>query len=801
MLDSGNYVGRPIRRVEDDRLLSGRGRYTSDLLLERMAQMVVVRSDHPAANIRAIDVSHAKTMPGVLGAWTGADLAMDSLGGIRWEERPPMSNSRSPLPPIGDPSVAPWQPVLAVERVRYQGEPLAIIVAESINQARDAADAVLIDYTSLDAVMTAKAAIGTDSLKVWDQLPDNLCFAFSLGDAARTAAAFKAASHVTSMSMEVPRLVASAIEPRNYVGVWDAGKEQYLLYAAAGKPQLVAKALAIDIFGVARDKVRVVTEDVGGGFGSKNVLYPEEVLVLWAARKLGRPIRWVASRSETFLSDVQGRDQSADLSLALDPNGIIVGLRAQVLSNLGAYLGPKGTIPPVLLSRVLCSVYRVPTLDLQLRAVYTNTPPTGPYRGAGAPEAVFMIERLIDTAAREMGMSPAEMRRKNLIPPDQLPYSTAAGLVYDSGDFAAAMAAAEQDADIQGFSARRDDSQRRGKVRGIGYGNMVEWGVSVIEEKAKVSCAVDGIVTVYIGTMSNGQSHETVYAQLTADLLGVEIDRIKIRQGDSAETPEGLGTGASRSMTISGTALVLAARRVIDSGRGIAAEMLEASAKDLVFSRGFYEITGTDRKVSLQRVVEHAASTGRIPGNALEAEEYYLSKDATYPNGCHIAEVEVDPETGVVSVLRYSIAQDVGRALNPMVVEGQLIGGVMQGLGEALLEQVICDGESGQLLSGSFMDYALPRADTTPSFRVRLLEVPSRNVATGVKPCGEIGATGGPATIVNAIIDALGPYGVKDIPMPVTPERVVRAIAWAREHQSKSSSRAVRSSGNWAINA
>ena len=775
-------VGQPILRVEDQRLLTGAGRYVADGHYAGLAHLVVIRSEHPHADLRAIDVDAARTMPGVLGVFTGRDLAADGVSGIPWELRPPVAPGTPPesLPPLGDPSIAPPQPVLAVDRVRYQGEPIAIVVADSPARALDAAEHVHIDYAPRPAVFAGRKAVRPDTVRLWDQFPGNVCFRVRGGDAARATAAFERAAHVTRLSIDIPRLVQNPIETRSYVGEFDAASGRYTLHAAAGKPQTIGRAIANDCLHVPTDRVRVIAKDVGGGFGAKNTLYAESVLVLWAAKRVGRPVRWIASRGEAFLSDMQARDQSFDAELAFDAEGHILGLRVRAITNLGAYLGQRGVTPPTLMTRTITSMYRVPTFDHEGLAVHTNTVPTCPYRGAGAPESMMVIERMIDLAARELGIAPEMLRRRNLIPVDAMPYRASSGSVYDSGDFAAAMDAAVARADVTGFAARRAASERAGRLRGLGYGNMMEACGHGISEKAVVSASPDGVVTIRIGSMSNGQSHETVYAQILADKLGVPMSRIRVVQGDSLETPDGWGTGASRSMTVGGSALVFAGDKLIEAGRPIAAQLLEAAASEIDYERGNYRVIGTDRIVGLERVATQAIAAGARPDRGLEAEHRHEPKDATYPNGCHIAEVEIDPETGVVQLLRYTMAQDVGRALNPMVIEGQLAGGVTQGVGEALFERTHLDAESGQVLTGSFLDYPMPRADDLPSFDTTILEVPCKNTPNGVKSCGEAGATAAPATVQNAIADALWPLGVRSIPIPATPESILKAIAAAR---------------------
>jgi len=594
----------------------------------------------------------------------------------------------------------------------------------------------------------------------------------------RPAAAFARAAHVVELATDIPRLIQHPIETRGYVGSYDAATGRYTLHAAAGKPQTIGRAIARDILHLPPERVHTIVRDVGGGFGAKNPLYAEAVLVLWAAHQVGRPVRWIASRSEASLSDVHARDQTADAALALDADGRILGLRASMMTNLGAYLSPRGVTPVMMPARMITGVYDIPVLALDLRAVYSHTVPTCTYRGAGAPEAVFVLERLLDLAARRLGLPPDELRRRNLVAASAIPYRTVLGTTYDSGEFLASMTAAQRLVDVAGFAARRANSERRGLRRGLGYANVLEACGHDIAEQAEVSCQSDGGVALRIGTMSNGQSHETVYAQLLADRLGIGLERIVVLQGDSDDMPDGMGTGASRSMTVGGSALVLAADAVIEAGLGIAADLLEAATLDVAYDHGVYRVVGTDRVVRLEEVAAKVVADGAPRG--LSAARRFDPVAPTFPSGCHIAEVEVDPETGQVALVGYAAAHDVGRALNPMVVEGQLAGGIAQGVGEALLEVVRFDPTSGQLLSGTFMDYAMPRATDLPALDVQILEVPCRNTPTGVKAVGEAGPTAAPAAVINAIVDALAPLGVRHIDMPATPEAVYRAIAAAR---------------------
>lgn len=744
--------------------------------------MVVVRSPYPYADILGIDTSAGRTMPGVLGIWTGQDVITDGLGAIPWERLPPTpQGAPHDVPPeSGDPAIAQPQPILARSRVLYLGEPVAVVVAETLAQAKDAAEAVVVDYAERHPIMDVRNAASPGANLLWEQAAGNVCFRTDLGDPDATAEAFSRAAHIASVSLENERLVQNPMETRGYIGLHDAETNQFTLYASAGKPQNTGRALARDIFHLPEDQVRVVAKDVGGGFGAKNPLYPEPALVLWTARSTGRPVRWQADRSECFLSDYQGRGQATDAECAFDADGRILALRVRVLADLGAYLGQRGSTAANMWRTMGTSVYDIQTIDFDLRGIHTNRVPTCPYRGAGAPEAIFVIERLLDTAAREMGLSPEEIRRRNLIPEDAMPYRTQGVSTYDSGDFAANMDTAETLADTENYAQRRDKSELRGLKRGLGYANLVEACGAGIADRADISVTPDGQVTVRIGTMSNGQSHETVYAQMLADKLSIDIARIGIVQGDSNETPWGMGTGASRSMTVGGSALVYAGDELIENGLPVAADLLEAASQDIEYEQGRYRIRGTDRVVSLEEVAARVIADGASADRGLEASHQYTPQDSTYPSGCHIAEVEVDPETGAVTLLRYSMAHDVGLALNPMVVEGQLTGGVAQGVGQALLESNIHDPLSGQLLSGSFMDCGMPRAHDLPDFEMRILEIPCTHTPTGAKSVGEAGPTAAPAAVINAIVDALAPLGVRHIPMPATPEAVYRAIQDAK---------------------
>lgn len=760
-------IGDPVRRVEDERLLRGNGLYVGDLALEGMAHACLVRSDRAHARVMGVDASGALALDGVLAVLTGDDVAADGLGGIPWEVLPPRPDG-SPWEGVepGAPEVAEPQPIMARKRVRYVGEIVAAVIAKDRATAQDGAGLVLVAYEDLPPIVEMSQAIEPDRSPIWDACPGNTCFTMRRGDRQATSAAFADAAHTVEVSLVNNRLAPSALETRAYLGDYDTERGQYLLYAAAGKPHTMRDTLAKAVLGVDPQAVRVVAPDIGGGFGSKNVLYPEEALVLWAARRVGRPVRWVADRGEALASDMAGRDQSGKASLALDAGGRILGLKVSMLANLGAYLAPRGAVPPANTLKCVPGPYLVPAAELEIRGVHTNTAPTCSYRGAGAPEGINVIERLLDIAAEATGLDRVELRRRNLVSESALPYETVSGLVYDSGRFEAAMEAALAGADWSGFEARRRDSAARGRLRGIGLANMIEASGFGYSETATLRVHHDGGIDILIGTMSSGQGHATVYAQIAADALGLPLERFRMRQGDTAEVPTGSGTGASRSLTVGGSAVLLCAARLRD-------EAVEAFARIHAIEPGAlaYEDGHVHRRGWSLGALESLAE----PDRPFEASATFSPGDYTFPNGCHVAEVEIDPETGRTALLRYTAVQDVGRAVNPLVIKGQLHGGITQGIGQAMIERVVYD-ESGQLLTGSFMDYGLPRAADVPPMHIELLEVPAPSNPLGAKAVGEAGTIAAPPAIINAILHALRPLGVRSIDMPATPERVWHAI-------------------------
>jgi len=752
------------RRVEDDRLLRGAGTYADDLTLPDQAYGAVVRSPHAHARVLGIDTSEALALPGVRAVITAADLATEKLG---------------PLPCIialknrdGSPRADPPRHALASERVRHVGDPVAFVVADTAVLARDAAERVLVDYESLPPAVGAKAALDADAPQVWDEAPGNRCFDWEAGDAAATAAQFAAAAKVVSLELVNNRLAPCPMEPRVVNAAWDPAAGRFTIRAGTQGAHLVRGLLA-GIFGLPEDRFHVLTPDVGGGFGMKLYMYPEYVLCALAARRLGRPVKWSADRSESLLSDTQGRDHATRAELALAADGTMLALRVDTVADLGAYLSSFAPLIPTQVSaQVMPSVYRMKAMHIRVQGVFTNTVPVDAYRGAGRPEAHYMVERLVDRAALELGMDRAAFRHRNLVPADAMPWRNLLGITYDSGDFAAVLERAAQLCDWAGFPARRAAAAGAGRLRGIGLACYLEATGGGPSERAEIRFAADGSVDVLVGTQSTGQGHETAYTQIISAQLGVPSARIRIVQGDSDRIASGGGTGGSRSLYSEGGALVRTARTVIDRGREEAARELECAAQDIEFAQGRFHVAGTDRGIDL---LELAARTRREVGSALDAAETYTLEAHTFPNGCHTAEVEVDPETGDLRLLRYCVVDDFGTVINPPIVAGQVAGGAVQGAGQAMLEAVRYDAD-GQLLTGSFMDYALPRAGDLPDIEVVLQGTPCTTNPLGVKGAGEAGAIGAPPAIVNAVLDALAARGVKDLEMPLTPERLWRAL-------------------------
>jgi carbon-monoxide dehydrogenase large subunit len=729
---------------------------------------------HAHARIRDIDASAARRASGVLAVFTGADVARDGLGTMR------MTLARKR--PDGSPMWAPPHRGLTQGRVRYVGDPLALVVAETLAEAEDAAELVSVDYEPLPSVTSTADAVGR--APVWDECPDNVSNVFEAGDRAATDAAFARAARVVRRRYVITRVHAQYMEPRGALGVYDPGEDRYTLYADVQYPHRVRSALAGNIFQIPEHKIRVIAGDVGGAFGTKGWQYPEHRLVLWAARKLRRPVKWTCERREAIPADEHARDNVSDAELALDGAGRFLALRVRTLANVGAYVSSDRNLLATFGNvATLVGVYAVPAAHVHVACVLTNTNPTAPYRGAGRPEATYVIERLIDDAARELGVDPVELRRRNLIPASAMPYRTPLGATYDCGEFERNMDDALKLADVAGFAARREAARRRGVLRGLAVVNAIERAAGPQPEFAEIRFAPGGSATVFMGTKNQGQGHETTFKQVLHERLGLDPADVLYIDGDTDRVAFGMGTMGSRSTVIGGSALWMAADKVIAKGKKIAARLLEAAEADVVFADGTFAVVGTDRAVALREVARAAFQPGKLPPGVepgLYETGTFAPKQDTWPNGCHVCEVEVDPDTGAVTLVSYVIVDDVGTVINPLTLKGQIHGGVAQGVGQALMEQIVYDGESGQLLTASFMDYAMPRADTFPDMHVESNPVPTALNPLGAKGAGEAGTVGALPVVINAVADALAPLGVRQLDMPATAERVWRAIQDAK---------------------
>lgn len=768
-------LSQPMRRVEDPRLLRGAGRYTDDVSLPGQTYGVVARSPHAHAAIRSIDKAPALAVPGVLGVFTGEDLKKAGLGDVPCMI--PMENRD------GSPRAETPRPALAVGRVRHVGDPVAFVVGATPQAARDGAEALAVDYQELPAVTDLARAHDADAPLVWDAAKRNLCFDWETGDKAEAERLFKEAAHVTKLTVVNNRIVVASMEARAAVAEYDAGSERFTLYANTQGSWQLKDMLAKFVFNLPPEKFRVITPDVGGGFGMKLFLYPEHVMVCFAARELGRPVKWASDRSEAFLSDTHGRDNITTGELALDRNGRFLALRTRTLANMGAYLSNYAPFIPTLAgSKVLASVYGFRAVYVNVLGLLTNTTPVDAYRGAGRPEANYVVERLIDAAAREMGIDRVELRRRNMVPPSAMPWKTPMGATYDSGDFVTVLEAGLKKIDWAGFPQRRQEAARRGRRRGIGLAYYLEATGGAPTERAEIRFADDGMVDVLVGTQSTGQGHETAYIMLTAAELGIPHEKVRVVQGDSDEIPTGGGTGGARSLYSEGQAILATTATVIEKGKRAAGEALEVAPADIVFEGGTFSVVGTDRAIGIidLALAQRKKAAAGQDVTTLDAAEVAEIKAHTFPNGCHIAEVEVDPATGALDVVRYIVCDDVGHAINPLIVRGQVHGGVAQGIGQAVLEHTVYDPGNGQLVSGTFMDYGIPRADDLPDIDVDLLEIPCETNPLGVKGAGEAGAVGSPPAVVNAIVDALAEDGVRHVDMPATPERLWRTIAAAK---------------------
>jgi aerobic carbon-monoxide dehydrogenase large subunit len=765
-------IGQPIRRVEDRRFLTGHGRYLDDIARPRQTHAVVLRSPHANARIRALDTAASAALPGVLAVLTGEDLAKDGLGTI------PCATGL--VNRDGSPIAMPPRPALVRDRVRHVGDAVAIVVAETAALAREAADEIAVDYEPLPAVVDTAHALDPGQPAVWPEHPENLCFDWEVGDSAVVQRAAAAARHRVSLTLVNNRVVVNSMEPRGAIGEYDPGEDSYTLWSSTQGSHFVRNLLAEHVLKIPENRIRVVTPDVGGGFGMKLFLYPEHALVLWAAKRLGRPVKWLPDRSEAFMTDTQGRDNVTRLDLALDDQLRFTGLSVEIIANMGAYLSNFAPEIPTFSGAVMHSgVYAIPAIHVVSKGVFTNTVPVDAYRGAGRPEAAYAVERLIDVAARRLGVAPDELRRRNFIEPGAMPHTTPLGLVYDSGDFARNMADALAAADAAGFARRRAESQARGRYRGLGHAVSIEQSGFPPDEFAELRFDPAGTLTLLMGTQSSGQGHQTAYSQLAAERLGLAFDKIRVLQGDTAMIGFGRGTGGSRSLPVGGAALMHAADKLIDKGRKIAAHMLEAAEADIAFEDGVFAISGTDRSVTIEAVARAAFNPAQLPPGlepGFAESGHFTPSTPTFPNGCHVCEVEIDPETGQIEIVRYHVVDDFGTVINPLLLRGQVHGGIAQGVGQAMLERTVYEEGSGQLITGTLADYALPRAEDLPGLEFSYNVVPCRTNPLGVKGAGEAGAIGAPPALVNAVVDAVGELGIDHLDMPLTSERLWRAL-------------------------
>ncbi len=779
-------IGASVRRTEDQRFLSGRGNYTDDINRHGQLYAIIRRSDRPHARIVSIDTKAAAEMPGVVAVYTGTDLQADSVGGLPcgW-----LIKNKD-----GTPMAEPPHPVLAVGKVRHVGDPVAVVIAETRQQAKDAAEKLAIEWQDLPSISSTQDAIAPGAALVHDDVAGNVCYDWHLGDKEAVDAAFAKAARVVRLDLTNSRLIPNAMEPRAAIGDFDRATGEHTLFTTSQNPHVIRLLMGAFVLHIPESRLRVVAPDVGGGFGSKIYHYAEEAIVTWAAGKLARPVKWTAERTESFISDAHGRDHVTTAEMALDKDGNYLALRVQTLANMGAYLSTFATsIPTYLYATLLAGVYKTPAIYAEVKAVFTNTVPVDAYRGAGRPEAAYLLERLTDVIAHDTGLDRVALRRQNLIPANAFPYQTPVALQYDSGNYQATLESALKAADWNGFPARRAAAAAKGKLRGIGISTYIEaCGIAPsavagalgaragLYEAANIRVHPTGSVSVFTGSHSHGQGHETTFAQLVADQLGIPFNQVEIVHGDTEKIPFGMGTYGSRSLAVGGSAMVKAMDKIIAKGKRIAAHLMEASVADIEFKNGSFSVAGTDKSKSFGEI----ALTAYVPHNypidelepGLEENAFYDPKNFTFPAGCMVAEVEIDRDTGVPSVVSFVAVDDVGRLINPMIVEGQVHGGVAQGIGQALLESAAYD-VSGQIVTGSFMDYTMPRSDDLPSFKTGNEVTLCTHNPLGVKGCGELGTIGSPPAIVNAVIDALSEYDVRHIDMPLSPQKIWSIIA------------------------
>lgn len=780
-----NGIGARSLRKEDARFLTGTGHYVDDISRPGQAYAAFVRSPHAHAKLNEVDTSKAAKAPGVIGVFTGDDLAADGIGGLICGWTVTDKN--------GDPMKAPPHPALAQGKVNYVGDHVAIVIADTLSEARDAAELVNVDYEVLTANVDTDAADADGTPQIHDDVPNNMSYDWELGDQAAVDEAISKAAHVTTLEIINNRLIPNAIEPRAAVGEYDRASESFTLYTTSQNPHVARLVLSAFCQVAPENKLRVVAPDVGGGFGSKIFIYAEETVCTWASKKVGRPVKWTGDRSEAFLSDAHGRDHVTKAELALDADGKFTALRVSTKASMGAYLSTFAScVPTYLYGTLLAGQYTTPVIYCNVKALFTNTAPVDAYRGAGRPEATYLIERLVEVAARETGVDPAELRRRNFIPPDAFPYTTPVVLAYDSGSYEEVLDLACGLADYKGFAGRKEEAKKRGKLRGIGFSSYIEacgiapsaavgaLGAGIgLWESGQVRFNPTGNVTVFTGSHAHGQGHETTFAQVVSDKLGVPFESIEVVHGDTDKGPFGMGTYGSRSAAVGGSAIMVACEKIIAKGKKIAAHSLEAAESDIEYDGGTFSVAGTDRSLSIGEIaftayVPHNYPEGLEPG--LDETGFYDPANFTYPAGTQICEVEIDPDTGVVEIVKFSAVDDVGTVINPTIVEGQVHGGVTQGIGQAVLENCVYDKTTGQLVSGSYNDYTMPRADDVPTYDIELHETACPHNPLGVKGCGEVGAIAAPPAVMNAITDALG---TENINMPASPERVWQALAQA----------------------
>ena len=774
-------IGASVRRKEDHRFLSGRGNYTDDINRPGQLYAIIRRSDRPHARLLSVDTAAAKAAPGVIAVYTGADLDADGIGGVPcgWQ----IHNKD------GSPMAEPKHPVLATGKVRHVGDPVAVVIADTREQAKNAAELLDIAYEDLQGFATMKEAIASGAPLVHDDAPGNVCYDWHIGDKDAVEQAFARAPHRVKLDLHNNRLVPNALEPRAAIGEFDRSSGDYTLYTTSQNPHVIRLLMGAFVLHIPENKLRVVAPDVGGGFGSKIYHYAEEAIVTWAAGKLARPVKWLADRSEAFISDAHGRDHDSTAEMALDAEGNFLALRVQTLCNMGAYLSTFAPCVPTYLSAtLLAGVYKTPAIYAEVKAVFTTTVPVDAYRGAGRPETTYLLERLMDVIAHDTGLDKIELRRRNFIPTDAFPYQTPVALQYDSGDYFTTLRVGLEQSDWNGFPARRAEAASRGRLRGIGISTYVEaCGIAPsavvgslgaragLYECANIRVHPTGSVTVFTGAHSHGQGHETTFAQLVVDQLGVPMDQVDIVHGDTAKIPFGMGTYGSRSLAVGGSAMVKAMDKIITKGKRIAAHLMEAAVEDIEFKDGRFSVAGTDKskalsEVSLAAYIPHNYPIDEIePG--LDETAFYDPKNFTYPGGCHVCEVEIDPDTGTVSMINFTAIDDIGRVINPMIVEGQVQGGVAQGICQALMENAFYDHQ-GQLVTGSFMDYQMPRAHDFAGLHVGTENTMCTHNPLGSKGVGEVGAIGSPPAVINAVVDALRDYGIRHFDMPATPEKI-----------------------------